>query len=356
MAYYLPWLSNRGDPYDLYGTDTNSRGTIPFAVNWPSPPVTTTTLTVSNNTELATALATPGAEITVAAGSYNALNITSDDQNWIIDNGATFAGVTGNDFARVKISGGNFVTTGTLTLHSFTDLLMHNMNIEAVSISFGLEEGFNGEFNRLALVHCTIYNERTGFYTATADILQSDLILAANYVSGGMTVGSSGVEPAVRVQEVTRVILVDNRARCGFDGEGIKHTYRSHRGNQDFWMRRNLTEYGDGVYWQAVANSDPVEPQYRMGRHWCYDYTIHTTNLSAYALRAAGGGSIAVDWPEPIVVDGNVGYTDMTANDDWLWQGQAGDSIGSNTTNAYTAPPALGSWLAADGLPPGADH
>jgi hypothetical protein len=263
----------------------------------------------------------------------------------------------GNGFARVKVTGGNFVTAGDVTTYSFSDLFLRNVNIECDDLIFGLTE--TTLFQRLALVHCTSYTTRTGFYTPGEEAgnnRSTDLILAANYVSGGMTVGNSGVEAAFRIQAVERTILVDNRARCGFDGQGIKHTYRSHYGNQNYWMRRNLTEYGDGVYWQARANNNAVVAQNRMGLHWCFDHTIHTTNLSAYAFRGVGAGSIAADWLEPIVVDGNAGYTDMTANDNWTWQGQTGDTIGSNTTNAYTAPPALGAWLAADGLPPGADH
>jgi hypothetical protein len=55
------------------------------------------------------------------------------------------------------------------------------------------------------------------------------------------------------------------------------------------------------------------------------------------------------------VADGNAAFYTGTGSD-WLWNGQTGDTIGTNTESAYQSPPALGSWLAADGTAPGADH
>jgi hypothetical protein len=344
--------------YDLYGTDTENRGVIPFAVNWPEAPSTSTNLTVSNNTELATALATPNAEITVAAGSYNALNIAADDQEWIVDAGATFAGLAGNGFDRVRVTGGNVVTAGDVNPYDFGSLTLRNVNIECDDFNIGLGLLL---FDRCAVIHCTVFAQRTGLFVpgATANdagVWAGDLIACANYVSGGMTVGNSGVESAFRIQSVLRTILVDNVARCGFDGQGVKHTYRSHYGNQNFWMRRNLDEYGDGIYLQARANNDAVVANNRMGNHYVFDSRIHTTNLSAFAFRGAGGGSIAADWTGALVTDGNQGFTDDTVHDVWTWAAKAGDSIGTDSINAYQAPPALSAFLAADGLPPGADH
>jgi len=40
----------------------------------------------------------------------------------------------------------------------------------------------------------------------------------------------------------------------------------------------------------------------------------------------------------------------------WRWGIKAGDTSINNIEYPYQAPPALNAWLAADGLPPGADH
>lgn len=346
--------------YNIYGTDTAARGELPFTFNFAATPITAgSDLVVTNNTELTTAQNTPGKRILVAAGSYNALALSQDDQDWVVDPGATFAGLSSSaGIVRSRVTGGNIVTTGDVFPYNFEDLILKNVNIECDDFGFGLGTVM---FSRAALIQCTVYATRTGFLTPgltanDAGVWGYDLLLAGNYISGGMTVGNSGVEPAVRVQAVRRCVQVDNRGRCGFDGEGIKHTFRLHYGCDDIWGRRNMTERGDGIYWQARANDDTVVANNRMGSvHW-FDHDVYSDSLSAYALRApGGGGTIAADWLEPIVVDGNRGFTD-DVDDNWLWNGKAGDSIGSNSTAAYQAPPALGSWLTANGIAPGADH
>jgi hypothetical protein len=346
--------------YNIYATDSASRGELPYTFNFAATPITAgSDLVVTNNTELTTAQNTPGKRILVAAGSYNALVLSQDDQDWVVDNGATFAGLSSSaGIVRSRVTGGNIVTSGDVMPYNFEDLILKNVNIECDDFGFGLG---TVTFSRAALIQCTVYAQRNGFITPGASasdigVRGYDLLLAGNYVSGGMTIGSSGVESAFRVMSVERIVQVDNRARCGFDGEGIKHTYRSHYGNQNLWGRRNMTERGDGVYWQARANDDPVLASNRMGAHWWFDYEIYTDSLTAYALRApGGGGSIAADWLEPIVVDGNSGFTD-DADDNWIWASKSGDTIGTNSTAAYQAPPALGSWLTANGIAPGADH
>jgi hypothetical protein len=347
-------------PYDLYGTDSGGRGAIFFAVNWPLQPTITTEGSVTNNTQLTEALNTPGLRASVAAGSYNALTLASDDQEWLCDDAAIFSGLGGNSFSRIKVQGGNVVTSGDIQPYGFTDLMLRNMNIQANSMQFGFGTVM---FDRGAMIHCTVYNQRTGFITPGLTAAQVgargyDLILAANYISGGMDPADYGNEPAIRVQSVSRCIEVDNRTRCGVDiGSGgvldTKHNFRWHHGCRDVWARRNLIEFGDGIYIEPRTDEEAVLASQIMGAMRLYDFVIHTTRLSAYAFRDVVNST---NYPEPLIVDGNVGFTDVTANDNWIWNGQAGDTIGSNTTAAYTAPPALGSWLAADGLPPGADH
>jgi hypothetical protein len=352
-------VPSESEIYDLYATDSNSRGTIPFTVTWPTAPTAPLTpLTVTDSGTLATALATANAQITVAAGSYGTLALAQNDQHWIIDNGATFTGLTtASRRSRIIIEGGNFTTASAFTIVT-DDLLLDNVNFTAgTSLTFGIT-AFGGNpavvCNRLAVIHCTSYAGRIGLFVVAGEVgnRNQDVILAGNYVSGGMTEGNSGVEPAFRVQGTERAILVDNRARCGFDGEGIKHTYRSHFGNQDFWMRRNLTEYGDGIYFEPRTDASPITADDYMGAHWCYDYECYTTSLTAYAFR---GEVNATNWTEPLVAVGGRGYTD-DPHDDWTWAAQAGDTVSDNTTAAYQAPPAIGSWLTARGIQPGADH
>lgn len=356
------------DPYDLYATDTQSRGTIPFTVTWPTEPQNPTTLiSVTNDTQLQSAALTPNATITVAAGTYGALNISRNDQVWVLDNNATLSGLSGSSFGRVSITGGNVTNIAAdVTFQSFSDLLIENVNMNVFTVNFGF--GTNN-FQRAAFIHNTLYAQSTGFFTPGAvandvGVWSDDLIVAANYISGGMQVGNSGNEAALRIQSVRNVILVDNRNRCGIDGQGIKHTYRSHYGNQNYWMRRNMSEYGDGVYWQPRANTGTVIPNNYMGAHWIYDHVFYVPSnnpaVDPSSLRATVSPT---NWPQACSFAGNVTYdyretvgVDNTTSSRWRWAPQTGDVVGSNQRLPYQSPPALAAWLAADGAPPGADH
>ena len=180
-----------------------------------------------------------------------------------------------------------------------------------------------------------------------------------------MTAGNSGVEPCFRIMSNIRTIVVDNRCRTGFDGQGTKHNYRSHYGNQDFYMRRNMSEYGDGIFFQARANNTTVLPSNIMGDHWVYDHLSYYNGpggaIIANSQRTGGGTTVAASWNGSLTTDDNTAYravrsppcsTTMPSNR-WRWNGEGGDSIGVNTECPYEAPPALGSWLTARGTPPG---
>lgn len=346
--------------YNLYTTDTNSRGLVPFTVTWPTPPAgTLAELSVTDSGTLATALATPNARITVAAGSYGVLALTRNDQHWILHDDATFSGLTtASRRSRIVIEGGSFTSSSSFTILA-DDLWLDNVNFTATdSLAFGIG-AFGGNpaqtCNRVAIVHCTSYSGRIGLYFAPGlpGNRHQDIILAGNYVSGGMTVGNSGVEPAFRIQGAERVILVDNRARCGIDGQGIKHTYRSHFGNQDFYMRRNMTEYGDGIYFRPRSDAVSGGVDDYMGDHWVYDYLFYSNSpaVPAYATRTDASSTT---WPGVLVAVGGRAYQSTTNR--WYWNSKTGDTVSDNTSSAYTAPPAMGAWLTARGIQPGADH
>lgn len=341
--------------YDLLETDTQNRGPIPFAVNWPIMPTTTQTLNVPSDVSLATAAATPGAVINVAAGSYGMLYITNNDQHWILDDNAVFSEISGSGFSRVIIEGGQVDNpAANCVFEGYTDLLVANVNFNVFQVNAAF--GTNGNFQRSAWIHNTIVAGGYGIFTPGAQandagVWSSDLILAANYITGG------GGSNALRLQSIIRTIMVDNRVRTGQDGGSTRFTVRSHYGNQDFWMRRNLSEYGPGIYFQTRLDPSPMNPNNYMGNHWVYDFDFYTTSDGTYGFRGTHAGEIfSITWPGAITTDGNNGYGNNTSPNPWIWFAQAGDSLGTETSNAYQAPPALNSWLAANGLPPGADH
>jgi len=224
--------------------------------------------------------------------------------------------------------------------------------------------------HRVAFIHNTVVAQNVAFFTpgATASdvgAFGSDMIIAANYLQGGMDPALSGREPALRVMSNHRTIIVDNRARTGFDGQGTKHTYRSHYGNQDYYMRRNMNEYGDGIYFQPRANADPILPSNYMGDHWVYDHLSYYNGPGGVNIgNAQRNDASDTTWPGRLVVVDNTAYravqTDSLGVLDnpgrWRWSIKAGDVSTNNIEFPYQAPPAFNAWLAADGLPPGADH
>jgi hypothetical protein len=350
--------------YDLYATDSNSRGTIPFAVNWPTAPTTSTNLNVTNNTNLATALATPNAVITVAAGSYNPLALESDDQHWILDDAAEFSGfTTTSNPTRIKIEGG-VVTLGVNYLQ-MTDVLLDNVRLIG-----GLVLGHataNLPCVRVSFVHCT-WDPTTEFSIISRGNLgegtvadpSTDIFVLGCYMDSQ---GGSGIGP-VRAQGIHRFLFIDNRVRAGTNGSvDSGRCLRSHYGCSDYWVRRVLEEYGDGIYLRPRgdgADGDETPDDY-MGDHWFYDYTIYNPsgNPNGGVYHAARFGSNATTFPGVLTVAGCAAYDYRGPQADdalWAWSAKAGDSVAPCPEYAYQAPPAMGSWLTARGIQPGADH
>ena len=220
---------------------------------------------------------------------------------------------------------------------------------------------------RVAFIHNTVVAQRVAFFSpgqTAADVgaYGIDFIIAANYLQGGMLVGRSGVESALRVQSNHRTIIVDNRARCGFDMQGTKYTYRSHFGNQDFYMCLNMNEYGDGILFMPKNVQPTSRPNYCMVDHWEYDYLNHYNGPGT--VHVANSQRSSDGWPGALVVVNNRAFRSVQKNpagvEDyrgrWRWYLKAGDTSSNNIVYPYHTPPALNERLAADGVLPGADH
>ena len=337
--------------YDLSGF------AVPFAFSWPQSPRISRRVAVANDAELRAALAIPNVRIEVAPGRYGPLVLTQDDQHVVADDRAVFSGLTTSGRPRRVIVEGGVVEAGTAAVNLVVDdFVIRNVNIASVR-TFSLGVG-SSMAHRVAVLHNTIYASRVALFSPGATAGEgrgSDFVIAANYLQGGMTVGNSGVEPALRIQSHDRAIIVDNRARCGFEGQGTKHTYRSHYGNNNYFMRHNMNEYGDGIFFSSRTR--PI------GDHWVYDHVSYYNGPmggdSANAYRPDVSPST---WPGRLVAVNNVAYRAVQTdpggqiNTRWIWNMQAGDVVQDNIELPYRRPPALSAWRGADGRPPGADH
>lgn len=360
--------SGGGDaPYDLYYTDSRRRGDIPFSFSWPTRPQgIQRNLTVTDAPSLAQALATPNARITVAAGAYGALAISQNDQHWILNDDATFSDLSASGRpARIHIEGGNFeVANGAgdnITL-VVDDWLIQNACIAVNSLQVGIG---SQQSNRYALINSTVVAQRYAHFTPGQTAVPnkgSSHILAGNNLQGGMLVGNSGIESTVRTQGINEVILVDNWLRNGFDGQGVKHTLRSHYGQNNWWARNNLIVYGDGAYWNSTGGTGPEQV---MGRHYFYDNVQYVPSSNpndntAHFFRTSS--SMATFWPNrsgAIVVEGNRTFdhrATAASSARYIVGSQAWDHVEDNVNDTYRSPPELGAWLVGRGIPPGCDH
>jgi len=102
-----------------------------------------------------------------------------------------------------------------------------------------------------------------------------------------------------------------------------------------------------------------------MGDHWVYDHLNYYSGPGGVNVgNAMRNNATSTTWPGALVVVDNTAYRVVQTNPlgvldnpgRWRWNLKAGDVSNNNIEFPYQAPPALNTWLAADGLPPGADH
>lgn len=343
------------DFYDLYGTDANERGTIPFDVNWPNPPDTSSELTVNDASSFSTALGSANARITVEAGSYGPFIPTANDQNWIMDDAANFSGWSVSSRSRLRVDGGIFTfTAGDFNLaDASTDVLLNNVRMD-IAGSAAAPLTYNAV--RVALVQTTLDSEGYGLFPTmfVGSTKIQDLIVAGCYI-----IGLDGSRNALRIERTERAIVVDTRLRSADHRPGL----RSHRGTSDYWARRVLFEDCGGLLHTPTTGAAWGGSVDYQGDHWIYDmehYAPTGTQGWVYNLDIdtdiTGGDGLDVAHPGDINIAGNRSY-----DSDGLYGG-LGNTIGGtiaasdNTVGAGASAPALGSWLTANGIAPGADH
>jgi hypothetical protein len=283
-----------GDLYDL--------GTLPagYSITWPTLPTTTSQVTVSSAAEL-TAAVDDGVEITLQAGTYTtsvSLNGVSDIK-LIFEAGAQLVGnIDVSNSNRVWLRGPSIrpalasaQVVGRIHGGSgrATDVLIDRMGADAT----GLAGHAINLYTRLAIIYSR-YNSGTRYcvYSDPAIGGSSDLIVA------GCDMFADGTESCLRVQDVVRAVIVENRVE-----NTTKHTLRTHYSADKIHVARNIfhdvgwmsTNQGDapGVidisfqenvwYWQAgnslIQHGDDT---------WTSGDMIGTDNVYYAAAESAG--------------------------------------------------------------------
>lgn len=199
--------------YDLSGFS------IPFEVNWPIEPITTSVQNVSTMAGLRAAVAGSNVLINVAPGVYSGgLTNWGNDIDIVMDNGATLVGnITmdngpPNGPSRIRWTGGNI--EGNHAIRNTTDLLFDNVYFNGTGGGAGIQTG--GTVRRLAIINSTMTSTTgnmswvifTNPWTGFGPVRHSDFILANTRLF--VPVGSSSTQ-TIRLNEefFDRVIVVD---------------------------------------------------------------------------------------------------------------------------------------------------
>lgn len=261
-------------PYDLYATDTESRGAIPFTVTWPTEPDTSTTVSATSLAELQSAI-NAGARIIDYSGTSSS-SLTMNDDVWIrMADGSSIGAITWPDSTvRTKISAAGTArnpTIGTVSIGSYcTDVQLENITIDGSYV-------FHYDVRRIAYIGCDIacsanyfaFWEGGGVGTHNTQ----DVIFANSRITMGASSGASS-----RWQHIDRLVMVDSlidvRAPDWFSAIRFEHD------TNHVWIR-NTFSYGDGGGGWTLDPSvgNPDDPSETIHDVWAYDSGAYSNGL-----------------------------------------------------------------------------
>lgn len=304
--------ASSGDPYDLYASDTQLRGTIPFTVTWPTEPTITSSATVTPATFSANNV--NGREITLSSGTYGDLFIGGSDKTLILQSGANIGTLT-LQCQRVKITG---------QAGSVISKINHNSGGTDVLLDGIISNGGSWELwdpTRMALINSSLTNAGWSFFVQwnPANAKPVDIIVAGN------TILASSLSP-VRVENVERFILVDNQLRSR-DGFASLRIHQEGDSNQDFWVRNNQFEnLTDNGRWQFGPNDG--QPR-TMSNAYFYDNAVYGANSYLAPAPTLSFSNFNAER--------NYIYSNIETSGDWLVPPASGS--GNTAQGGYTTPP-----------------
>jgi hypothetical protein len=293
-----------GDPYDLSGFG------IDFAYDWPTAPVTTTTVEVDTCAEWQAAANDTATLVNVAAGSYGAcdITVTGSDLDFVISTSATIDGgaLLFRDLDDVRWTGGNLVD-GDLAGHRFTDLLIDNFCVNNFAENSDEINNFvddnstatNGAWSRFAIINSTfaLYGN-TGTAGSWAFYVNPDGFPAGpttgNLILANFKVLSTGQNN--RFMAADNTVIVDSVFNPdGVSANGMRiHQESTNVYMADSWIRGIFKLDGTGA--QVVnAEFDNVD-QYDQTSGWSVQAGADNTGtvLNSTLYNASGGSWSAV--------------------------------------------------------------
>jgi hypothetical protein len=306
------------DPYDL--------GVLPaeFAgLRWPTAPAITSEVTVANATQLAAALTTNGVRITVLPGTYvMRLLVRGSDQEIVFQEGAIIAPSDATALfisgaRRIVIRGGSF-QGGMSVQGQSSDVLLDGVSINTKRNSSPVWPDtveFIGGLSRIAMINSTVSSRGAAGYVGNVQ----DFIYANNDLSSDETF-------VVRLQRVTRAVIVDNRFWRQVGGH---HTFRAHDSSDLVYFARNQLE-NTGIMFNNMS------PNPNVIRAWLVDNTLYHRSNSLLQV----GNTVDTQW---LTATGNTSYTYLCDNpagcgEAITWRVGWG-AVENNLRFPYQAPP-----------------
>lgn len=228
---------------------------LPFSINYPADPVTTSSATVNASTVRSNIVA--GRALTLQAGNYGPLNIGVDNVDLIAQAGVSIASLS-ISANRVRITGGGGTTiNGPLTLkRGATDLMIDNITVAMTGATDSIIP--NG-LQRIAFKNVTLTGAQNWVVIGgdnTDDFIFVDSV--AHYM------GSVSGRCPMRLVGIKRLVIANSRIASTRQGLRL-HNTSSAQATTNFYIAGNQLE---GGYWIDPHNGGGDGAGLVMGPGW----------------------------------------------------------------------------------------
>ncbi len=213
-------------------------GTLPEIVadiEWPVVPETTEERIVTNDTELQEAVTTNGVSAKVLAGTYNSINITCNDCEFILEAAAEIKGSLIFSGTRIRWVGG-LVTIGPVRLNSHPgDIMIDNLHAITDGGKLNNFSGLATGWNRVALINSTLEvknGNNNGDWAIFVQGKKETDFRGENFILANVRLESDAQNN--RFQSIKNFVVVDSYFNSN---KTSKNGLRIHQGCEDVYMK-----------------------------------------------------------------------------------------------------------------------
>ncbi len=203
-------------------------------IEWPIEPNITEQRTITNDAEFQEAAAINGISATISSGTYETVDITCNDCEFVLENSVEIQGSLTFSGSRIRWAGG-LVTTGPIIMNSNGDILIDNLH----SITNGGElNNFSGPvtgWNRVALINSTLEVVNGDFSGDWALFIQGKNgtdFRGRNFILANVRLESDAQNN--RFQSIQNLVVLDSYFNSNINA---KNGLRIHQGCEDVFMR-----------------------------------------------------------------------------------------------------------------------